>query len=81
MSDKKLSISPTEERGMDGYGYLTTDDLQTVRVALQAKKWTNSVVSSPGIDKFRGAMDKFRNLLWLLHNGGLERFDIGWMNS
>ncbi len=48
---------------MDGYGYLKTDDLQTVRVALQAKKWTNSVVSSPGIDKFRGAMDKFRNLL------------------
>lgn len=58
--DEEIGISPTGDGGLDGYGYLTTDDLQTVRVALQAKKWTNSVVSSPEIDKFRGAMDKFR---------------------
>lgn len=58
--DETIGISPTGDGGLDGYGYLTTDDLQTVRVALQAKKWTNSVVSSPEIDKFRGAMDKFR---------------------
>lgn len=58
--DEEIGISPTGDGGLDGYGYLTTDDLQTVRVALQAKKWTNSVVSSPEIDKFRGAMDKFQ---------------------
>ncbi|WP_322573203.1 restriction endonuclease [Lactobacillus sp. PV037] len=35
--------------------------LPTTRVAIQAKRWNlNTTVSSPEIDKFRGAMDKFR---------------------
>ncbi|WP_283581682.1 restriction endonuclease [Ligilactobacillus hohenheimensis] len=59
--DEKLGMSPVGDGGIDGYGYLTSDDLRTTRVALQAKKWgKNNSVSSPEIDKFRGAMDKFR---------------------
>lgn len=59
--DEKLGMSPIGDGGIDGYGYLTSGDLRTTRVALQAKKWgKNNSVSSPEIDKFRGAMDKFR---------------------
>lgn len=59
--DEKLGMSPVGDGGIDGYGYLTNGDLRTTRIALQAKKWgKNNSVSSPEIDKFRGAMDKFR---------------------
>lgn len=59
--DEEKGVVPVGDGGIDGYGYLTTDDFRTTRVAIQAKKWnSNNLVSSPEIDKFRGAMDKFR---------------------
>lgn len=59
--DEKMGVNISSDGGIDGYGYLTNDDFRTTRVAIQAKRWnSNSMVSSPEIDKFRGAMDKFR---------------------
>lgn len=59
--DETIGTSLTGDGGVDGYGYIKTDDFRTARVAIQAKRWNPSnSVSSPEIDKFRGAMDKFR---------------------
>ena len=58
--DKNKGTKLTNDGGIDGYGYITTDDFRTARVAIQAKKWSlENSISSPEIDKFRGAMDKF----------------------
>lgn len=56
--DEKIGVKLSGDGGLDGFGYLTTDDFRTARVAIQAKRWS-SMVSSPEIDKFRGAMDKY----------------------
>lgn len=56
--DKEIGIQTTADGGLDGFGYITADDFRTTRVALQAKRWEGKV-SSPEIDKFRGAMDKY----------------------
>ncbi|KIS02733.1 restriction endonuclease [Paucilactobacillus wasatchensis] len=56
--DENIGMKLSGDGGLDGYGYLTTDDFRTARVAIQAKRW-NGLVSSPEIDKFRGAMDKY----------------------
>lgn len=59
--DETLGVKQSGDGGIDGYGYMTTDDFRTTRVAIQAKKWApDHLVSSPEIDKFRGAMDKYR---------------------
>lgn len=58
--DPTIGIKKSNDGGLDGYGYLTSDDFRTVRVGVQAKHWSKDLVSSPEIDKFRGAMDKFR---------------------
>lgn len=59
--DESLGVKQSGDGGIDGYGYMTTDDFRTTRVAIQAKKWNQDhLVSSPEIDKFRGAMDKYR---------------------
>ena len=59
--DEKIGVNVSGDGGIDGYGYLVNDDFRTTRVAIQAKRWNlNNSVSSPEIDKFRGAMDKFR---------------------
>lgn len=59
--DETIGTKLTGDGGLDGYGYITTDDFRTSRVAIQAKRWSlDNSVSSPEIDKFRGAMDKFR---------------------
>ena len=55
--DKTIGIQASADGGLDGFGYITADDFRTTRVALQAKRWEGKV-SSPEIDKFRGAMDK-----------------------
>lgn len=55
--DETKGVRLTGDGGIDGFGYLTSDDFRTTRVAIQAKRWKGSV-SSPDIDKFRGAMDK-----------------------
>ena len=59
--DSSLGISATRDGGIDGFGYTISDDFRTTRVAIQAKRWNeNQVIGLPEIDKFRGAMDKFR---------------------
>lgn len=56
--DEKIGISFTNDGGLDGFGYITSGDFRTTRVAIQAKRWEGNV-SAPEIDKFRGAMDKY----------------------
>ncbi|MEE1989387.1 restriction endonuclease [Limosilactobacillus reuteri] len=56
--DDKIGIQYVADGGVDGFGYVRSDDYRTTRVALQAKRWKGKV-SAPEIDKFRGAMDKF----------------------
>ena len=57
--DDSLGVQYVADGGLDGFGYVRSDDYRTTRVALQAKRWQGKV-SAPEIDKFRGAMDKFR---------------------
>lgn len=56
--DETLGVPYVDDGGIDGFGYVRSDDFRTTRVALQAKRWQKNV-TSPEIDKFRGAMDKF----------------------
>ena len=56
--DENIGVKISGDGGLDGYGYLTTDDFRTARVGIQAKRW-DGLVPSPEIDKFRGAMDKY----------------------
>lgn len=56
--DDTIGVSYVADGGLDGFGYITGyDDFRTSHVAIQAKRWKGNV-SSPEIDKFRGAMDK-----------------------
>ena len=57
--DTSKGVVYSGDGGIDGYGYHLDSDFRTSRVAIQAKRWQGKV-SSPEIDKFRGAMDKFR---------------------
>lgn len=60
--DEHIGVKLSGDGGLDGFGYMRNDDFRTERVAIQAKKWKpDNLVSSPEIDKFRGAMDKFRS--------------------
>ena len=56
--EDKMGVQYVADGGIDGFGYVRSDDFRTTRVALQAKRWQGKV-SAPEIDKFRGAMDKF----------------------
>lgn len=56
--DKIIGISYTADGGLDGFGYVRSNDYRTTRVALQAKRWHDNI-PAPEIDKFRGAMDKY----------------------
>ncbi|MEI4282213.1 Mrr restriction system protein [Tetragenococcus halophilus] len=56
--DESVGVQYVSDGGLDGFGYITSDDFRTTRVALQAKRWEGKV-SAPEIDKFRGAMDKY----------------------
>lgn len=58
--DETIGIKQTGDGGLDGFGYMMADDFRTSSVAIQAKRWSKNLVSSPEIDKFRGAMDKYR---------------------
>lgn len=59
--DENIGVKLSGDGGLDGFGYMTTDDFRTTRVAIQAKKWNSDhLVSSPEVDKFRGAMDKYQ---------------------
>lgn len=56
--DEEKGVQYVADGGIDGFGYVRSDDYRTTRVALQAKRWQGKVLA-PEIDKFRGAMDKF----------------------
>lgn len=56
--DEELGVQYVADGGIDGFGYVTSDEFRTSRVAIQAKRWQGSV-PSPEIDKFRGAMDAY----------------------
>lgn len=58
--DEDIGVNLSNDGGLDGFGYIVTDDFRTARVAIQAKHWNTNMVSSPEIDKFRGAIDKYR---------------------
>lgn len=55
--DESKGVSASRDGGLDGYGYITSDEFRTARVAIQAKRWNdNSKIGTPEIDKFAGAM-------------------------
>ena len=56
--DKTIGVNYVADGGLDGFGYVRSNDYRTTRVALQAKRWQSNV-PAPEIDKFRGAMDKY----------------------
>lgn len=49
----------SRDHGIDGFGYFESDEFRTSRVAVQSKRYTDSPVSEPEIDKFKGVMDSF----------------------
>ncbi|WP_295731067.1 restriction endonuclease [uncultured Limosilactobacillus sp.] len=57
--DKKRGIVRSGDHGIDGFGYFTSDEFRTSRVAIQCKRYTTGAVSEPEIDKFKGVMDSF----------------------
>ena len=57
--DKKMGIVKSADHGIDGFGYFESGEFRTSRVAIQAKRFTDSPVSEPDIDKFKGVMDGF----------------------
>lgn len=58
--DETIGVKQSGDGGLDGFGYMVADDFRTSSVTIQAKRWSKNLVSSPEIDKFRGAMDKYR---------------------
>lgn len=43
--DDKIGVSITNDGGLDGFGY-TSDEFRTARVAIQAKRWKDTVQST-----------------------------------
>ena len=56
--DNTIGVNYVADGGLDGFGYVRSNDYRTTRVALQAKRWQSNV-PAPEIDKFRGVMDKY----------------------
>lgn len=57
--DKERGIVLSGDHGIDGFGYFTSDEFRTSRVAIQCKRFTTGAVSEPDIDRFKGVMDSF----------------------
>jgi restriction system protein len=55
--DDEKGVKLTGDEGLDGFGYMRSNDFRTTRVAVQAKRWSRPV-PSPEIDRFKGAMVK-----------------------
>jgi len=56
LSDGKLGVQKSNDGGIDGFGYIMSDDFRTTRVALQAKRYTENKVGSKDIQAFKGAV-------------------------
>ena len=59
MCIRDRGIVKSADHGIDGFGYFESGEFRTSRVAIQAKRFTDSPVSEPDIDKFKGVMDGF----------------------
>lgn len=57
--DKERGVMQSGDHGIDGFGYFTSDEFRTSRVAIQCKRYTKGSVSEPEIDRFKGVMDSF----------------------
>lgn len=55
--DPVKGVKMSGDHGMDGYGTFVSDEFRTSKVVMQCKRFTNSPVSGPDIDKFKGVMD------------------------
>lgn len=55
----EIGVQMSNDGGIDGYGYARTSNYQTQRVVIQCKRWQGSV-GSQEIDKFLGAMNKYK---------------------
>ena len=55
----EIGTQPSNDGGIDGYGYCRTDDFRTSRVVIQCKRWQGSV-GSVEINGFLGAMNRFQ---------------------
>ena len=56
--DDEKGVQYVADGGIDGFGYVRSDDYRTTRVALPAKRWQGKV-SAPEIDKFCHFSSKF----------------------
>ena len=54
--DNIIGIRMTGDHGIDGFGYIESNELRTSKVVIQCKRYTDTPVSEPDIDKFKGAM-------------------------
>lgn len=57
--DREKGIKMSGDHGIDGYGYFESDEFRTAKVVIQCKRYTDSPVSEPEIDKFKGVMMSF----------------------
>lgn len=57
--DSEKGIKLAGDHGIDGYGYFESDEFRTAKVVIQCKRFTDSPVSEPDIDKFKGVMTSF----------------------
>lgn len=56
--DESKGVIATRDGGIDGFGYITSDDFRTSRVAIQAKRWNEKQkIGKPEINEFVGALD------------------------
>ena len=57
--DREKGVKMSGDHGIDGYGYFESDEFRTAKVVIQCKRYTDSPVSEPEIDKFKGVMMSF----------------------
>ncbi len=57
--DKQEGIKISGDHGIDGYGFITSEELKTEKIVIQCKRYTDNPVSEPDIDKFKGVMDSY----------------------
>lgn len=57
--DEEKGVQMSGDHGIDGYGYFESDEFRTSKIVVQCKRYTDSAVSEPEIDKFKGVMMSF----------------------
>lgn len=55
--DENVGVKKSRDEGLDGFGYITSEDFRTVRIGIQAKRYgSNNHVGYEKINSFRGAL-------------------------